>query len=293
MSNSPIFYEKVDGIGKIWMNQPENCNRITRKLFLALDEAVDKALKDPEVRVILFGCKGPDFCCGFDVSDPEASLNNQEEGSVTWEDRRANTQEEIDLWMKILNSKKPTIGALKGRILGGGYFMVMLFDCIVASDDIDMNNGEFALGMSYTDYVPFEFWKLPMNIAKEFLFTGYPITASVGEKLGLFNRVVPADQVDDVAETLARRMLKLSPYTLAAHKELANMAYDMQGMKHIVDFAKETFNIGMELPGTPENQAMWEFARANPGALVGLFEEKLAALRQEEIKELPHVHDLH
>lgn len=294
MSDHPILYEQEGGIAKIWMNRPEYGNRISRKLFLELDAAVTKATTDASVRVIIISAKGDHFCCGFDVGDPEASLNNNESGEVTWEVRRANTQEEIDLWMRIYNSKKPVIGAIKGRVLGGGYFMAMMFDCIVAADTTVMDNGEFALGMSYTNYVPFDLWKIPMNIAKEKLLTGYPITAKEGFRLGLFNRVVPVEQLDESAMILARRMLRLAPYTLSIHKELCNMAYDLQGIQSIVSYAKETFNIGMELPGSKENQEMWDYARSHPGgAVVDLFEEKLATLRAEEIKELPHLDDLY
>lgn len=294
MSDRPILYEKVDGIGKIWLNRPNECNRITRKMFLALDAAVDQSLADPEVRVIILGAKGEHFCCGFDVSDPEASLNNNESGSVTWEDRRANTQEEVDLWMKILNARKPVIGALKGRVLGGGYMMALLCDCLVVADDTVMDNGEFALGMSYINYTPFEAWKLPMNVAKEKAFTGYPITAKEGFRLGLFNRVTTADKLDDCAMTLARRMLKLAPYTLTMHKELYSMAYNLKGIQNIMPFAKEIFNIALELPGTKENQEIWEFAREHPGgAVVDLFEDKLAELRKQELEELDYLDDLH
>ena len=101
MSEQPILYEKLNGIGKIWLNCPQNGNRITRKLFLALDAAVSQAIADPEIRVIIITAKGEHFCCGFDVGDPEASLNNNESGSISWEARRANTQEEVDLWMKM------------------------------------------------------------------------------------------------------------------------------------------------------------------------------------------------
>ena len=294
MSEQPILYEKLNGIGKIWLNCPQNGNRITRKLFLALDAAVSQAIADPEIRVIIITAKGEHFCCGFDVGDPEASLNNNESGSISWEARRANTQEEVDLWMKMYTSPKPVIGAIKGRVLGGGYFMVMMFDCIIAANDTVMDNGEFALGMSYVNYVPFELWKVPMNIAKEKLFTGYPITAKEGFRLGLFNRVVPVEQLDDTAMTLARRMLRLSSYTLSIHKELCNMAYDLQGIRNIVPYAKETFNIGMELPGSKENQEMWDYARTHPdGSIVKKKKKKLAALRQQEIAELSYLDDLH
>lgn len=294
MSDLPILYEKVDAIGRIWLNRPEDCNRMNRKMFFALESALNQALADPEVRVLLLAAKGDHFCCGFDVGDPESSLNNCENGTVKWEDRRANTQEEVDLFMKILNSRKPIIGALKGRALGGGYFLAMLCDCIVAADNTIIDNGEFALGMSYINYLPFEAWKIPMNVAKEKAFTGYPITAKEGFRLGLFNRVTTVEKLDECALTLARRMLRLSPYTLTMHKELYNLAYSLKGIQNIVPFAKEVFNIALELPGTKENQDIWQFARDNPGgAVVDLFEKKLSELRKEEIEELDYLDDLY
>ena len=294
MTDIPVLYKKIDGIGEIWLNRPESCNRINRKMFFALDASLSQALSDPEVRVIVLAAKGEHFCCGFDVGDPESSLNNREDGSVKWEDRRANTQEEIDLFMKLLNADKPIIGALKGRALGGGYYLAMLCDCIVAADNTIIDNGEFALGMSYTNYLPLEAWKLPMNIAKEKAFTGYPITAKEGFRIGLFNRVTAVEKVEECALTLARRMLRLSPYTLTMHKELYNTAYRLKGIQNIVPFAKEVFNIAMELPGTKENREIWQYARENPGgAVVDLFEEKLAELRKEELEELDYLDDLY
>lgn len=294
MTDMPVLYEKAEGIGKIWLNRPNACNRINRKMFYALEASLSQALSDPEVRVLVLAAKGDHFCCGFDVGDPESSLNNNENGSVKWEDRRANTQEEIDFFMKILNARKPIIGALKGRAIGGGYFLAMLCDCIIAADNTVIDNGEFALGMSYIDYLPLEAWKLPMNIAKEKAFTGYPITAREGFRIGLFNRVTTVEKVEEDAFILARRMLRLSPYTLTMHKELYNMAYSLKGIQNIIPFAREVFNIAMELPGTKENQEIWQFARDNPGgAVVDLFEEKLAELRKEELEELDYMDDLY
>lgn len=293
MSDTPVLYEKINGIGKITLNRPDDGNRINRKMFLALDKMLRESIADPEIRVIVLTSKGEHFCCGYDVSDPEASLNNNESGAVTWEDRRANTQEEIDMMMRMVNSTKPVIGILRGRVLGGGYFLAMACDCLVVADNTVMDNGEFALGMSYVNYVPYEIWKLPMNVAKEKLLTGYPITAKEGFRLGLFNRVTHVDKVDESGMILAHRMLKLAPYTLTMHKEFCNLSYNLKGMHAIVPFAKEVFNISLELPGTRENQEIWQYGREHPGQLIDLFEEKLAELRREELLELDHLDDLH
>lgn len=210
--------------------------------------------RDREVRVVVFCGKGDHFCSGFDVGDPEASLNNNEEDTVDWMFRRENTQEEIDLWMKIRNMRKPTIGAMKGSVLGGGWFMAMTFDCLIAADTTVFDNLEFALGMGYTIYLPWDAYKIPMNIAKQKAFTGEATTAEEGYRYGLFNQVVPVDKLDDAVMRLARRMLRLS--SLHPHRPQGDLqsVSDMMGMQQIVPFAKETFSIGMELPGTKENR---------------------------------------
>ena len=63
----------------------------------------------------------------------------------------------------------------------------------------------------------------------------------------------------------AERMLKLSPYTLTMHKEMYKMAYDMRGIQQIIPFSKEIFNVSMQLPGTAENEALWEIAKTQGG----------------------------
>ncbi len=293
MSSNTVLFEKEGAIGKIILNRPEKRNQINRELFLALGDAVDKALADNDVRVIVFLGNGDHFCNGFDPSDPEACLNADESGEVDWFYRKANTQEEIDLWMKIYNSPKPTIGAIKGDVVGGGYFMVLMFDCVVAAEGTMMENTEFALGWAYTNYVPFEAWKIPMNVAKEKALTGYPITAHEGFRLGLFNRVVPVEELEDCAMTLARRMLKLAPYTLSMHKELYNLAYSMQGITNIVPYAKEVFNIALHLPGTKENQDLWALARENPEKVLEICNKLMSDMRKEEVKELSYLDDIH
>ena len=82
---------------------------------------------------------------------------------------------------------------------------------------------------------------------------------------------------------LAERMLMLSHYTLTMHKEMYKMAYDMRGIQQIIPFSKEIFNISMQLPGTPENEALWEIAKTQGGAAMDAeFTRQARALREEE-----------
>lgn len=279
MEESTVLYEKKDGIGIIRLNRPDVSNRINSALLHSLDQAVTTACADDEVRVIIVAANGNDFCGGFDITDKSSSLGPD----ATWEDRRKNTHEEIEVWMKILGSRKPFIGALKGWVIGGGYALALTCDCLVAADNTIMDNTEFAAGMAYVSYTPLEAWKLPMNIAKEKLFTGYSIAAEEGRRIGLINHVVPLEKVESCAFALAKRMLKLAPYTLTMHKAFTNMAYDLKGIKHIIPFAEEAFNISRTLPGTEENQRIWEYGTSHTGEeLIQMTERLFAELREEE-----------
>ena len=83
----------------------------------------------------------------------------------------------------------------------------------------------------------------------------------------------------------AERMLKLSPYTLTMHKEMYKMAYDMRGIQQIIPFSKEIFNVSMQLPGTAENEALWEIAKTQGGAAMDSLDRRVRFERKSESSE--------
>lgn len=68
LSSSQVIYEKLGEIARIWLNRPEEGNKISREMFLALDEAVNEAIRDREVRVVIFAGKGDHFCSAFGLN---------------------------------------------------------------------------------------------------------------------------------------------------------------------------------------------------------------------------------
>lgn len=61
------------------------------------------------------------------------------------------------------------------------------------------------------------------------------------------------------------------------------MAYDLRGIQQIIPFSQEVFSISMEMPGTPENQALWEIAKTQGGAAMDAeFTRQARVLREEE-----------
>ena len=69
-------------------------------------------------------------------------------------------------------------------------------------------------------------WKMPMNIAKEKAFTGYTVTAPEGYRFGLCNRCVHVEELEECTMTLAKRMLKLTTYTLITKHNISSATID-------------------------------------------------------------------
>ena len=288
-----LIYEKFEnGIAKIWLNRPEMGNRFNRELFNAMDEALREAEADPEVRVIIIEGKGDDFCLGFDVAEPETSPAINGEGATSWADRRANTKEEMDVFVRILDMKTPVIGAMQGQVLGGGWMLAMCLDCLIAAENTVFDNSEMALGCSYTMYTPFDAWKLPMNIAMEKAMTGYPTTAEEGLRYGLFNRVVPVENLDLAATAVAERMLKLAPYVLTMQKETYKNCYHLMGLKNIIPFATEIFSISMHLADSPQGKYWNDLAMQGPDVLYSNFMAEIQKLNDENEELRKRIYNL-
>lgn len=100
-----------------------------------------------------------------------------------------------------------------------------------------------------------------MNIAMEFALTGYPIDAKTGLRYGLFNHVVEVDKVDETCMKIASRMLRLNPYTLAIQHEIGQLAHELQGMRHIIPLAKESYNCSTTITSTPESDEHWRWGQ--------------------------------
>lgn len=246
-----IICEKVGQIGKIWLNRPDVKNTINTEMMVGFQNALDDMIADENIRVVIIQGKGDNFCGGFDVGTSAAK-------TWTLEYRRARTQEEISMWYKIIDCDKPFIIGLQGEVMGGGALMTSVCDIVVVAEDTTINNEELAWGLTYTNYLPFDAWKLPMNIAKECMYTGMDITAQKGYQYGLFNYVVQKDQVDETCMKIARRMLQVAPLTLKAHKEIMTHCYDLQGMRSSVMFAREIFNLSRLSEGTEANREFWK-----------------------------------
>jgi enoyl-CoA hydratase/3-hydroxyacyl-CoA dehydrogenase len=197
-------------IAWITLNRPSKLNSITPKMLEELSRALDELEEDDRVRAIIVKGAGRAFSAGADITSFTAA-------SPIEVLRFSRKFQEVT--MKMQGLAKPVIVAIHGYALGGGLELAMSGDIRIASEDAMLGQPEINLG-----FIPGAggTQRLPRIVgvskAKELIMTGDMIPAKEAERIGLVNKVVPADRLDSEARSLALKLADKPPIALAYAK---------------------------------------------------------------------------
>jgi enoyl-CoA hydratase len=198
------------------INRPERMNSLTPDLTRAISEAFVAANNDPNVRaVVLTGTGDRAFCAGADL---KLSRSQDEAGQAY---KYFMSQVNRFVFEVILETYKPTIAALNGPAVAGGFEMSIACDMRIAAEHVTMGLPEAKRGRGAhfsTIMLP---RIIPRAIALELLFRGDYITAEEAHRWGLVNRVVPKGKALESALELAQAIAKNAPITVRRMKETA------------------------------------------------------------------------
>jgi 2-(1,2-epoxy-1,2-dihydrophenyl)acetyl-CoA isomerase len=214
-----ILRETDNGVLTITLNRPDALNSFTVEMKETLLAALKDAAKDREVRAIVLTGAGRAFSAGQDLKERQAP------GVADLGTELRVRYNPIILAMRSL--EKPIVGAINGVAAGAGISIAMACDVIYASD-----KASFTEAFSRVGLVPDtgSTWFLPRLVgsarAAEMMFTGDAVDAATAERIGLVNRVVPADELMDHANAFAQRLAKGAPIALALAKRALNRAYE-------------------------------------------------------------------
>ena len=217
MEFDTIVLEKKEGIARITLNRPKQLNAVNEEVLLELRAAIEDIEKDDTVRVVVIAGSGRAFCAGADLAFMQGILHDP-----------AALREFLELWRKAYDSiqelGKPVIASINGIALAGGLELVTACDLAIASEDAQLGDQHAAVGL-----IPGggNSQRLPRLIgvrkAKELLFTGDWISAKEAERIGLINRAVPADKLEETVHELARKLaVERSPLASKINKSLVN-----------------------------------------------------------------------
>ena len=219
MPAATLLYGVTDGIARVTVNRPEKLNALNAAVIAELDETVALVERDPSVRgVVLTGAGPKAFVAGADID--EIAAQGPLEG-------KARALEGQRVFRRLERLGKPVIAAVNGFALGGGCELAMACHLRVASEQARFGQPEVKLGIGpgYGGTV-----RLPRLVGRgralELLLTGQMIDAQEAYRIGLVNRVVPADRVLGESEQLLRAILENGPLAVRACLEAVDAGLD-------------------------------------------------------------------
>jgi enoyl-CoA hydratase len=219
-----LLTEDVGPVRRLTLNRPGSLNALNGELLGALMDALDAAASDDAVSVLIVRGAGRAFCAGYD-------LNEDAEGGVLdsggW---RAELEHSTAQVLRILDHPKPVIASVHSYCLAGGTDLMLACDLAVAAADaffgyVDVRFGSGVVSM----FLP---WVVGVRTAKELLFTGEDrIAAPEALRIGLVNRVVPRDELDDATLALADEIARNEPFVVQMTKRAVNRVWDVAGFR--------------------------------------------------------------
>lgn len=197
-----VNYESRDGIARITLNRGDKMNALSSRLVAELEEAWIHFEQSAEDRVaILTGAGERAFSAGADLKDNP-----------------------MDLYRAVPNVglplTKPTIAAVHGHVIGGGYVLAQHCDLMIAADTTRFFYPEAMVGFTGGISAGLAA-RVPLKHAMEFLLLGEPFSGQRAYEIGMANRCLPYGEHFELAEEWARRLADSAPLVVSHLKKAA------------------------------------------------------------------------
>ena len=208
-----LKFAKEENIGILTLSRPKALNALSTELFLELNRAVEIISKDETIHVLIITGEGKAFVAGADIAemkdfDTIKGLSYGELGA--------------EVLKNIERLKIPTIAAVNGFALGGGCVLATSCDLRIASDSAKFGLPETGLGIT-VGFSGVRVSRLAgLAKARELIYTGDIIPASEAERIGLVNKVVPAEQLMSAAMETAKKIASKAQLAIRYSKMAIN-----------------------------------------------------------------------
>ena len=220
-------------IARLLLHRPERLNAISMAMPREIRAAVEWAVANPEIHVIVVEGAGKGFCGGYDLAESaEAMIDHPcQQEKTPWDPMvdyafmKQNTEDFMSLW----RCPKPTIAKVHGHAVAGGSDIALCCDLLVMADDARIG------------YMPTRVWGCPSTAmwtfrlgplrAKQLMFTGDTLSGREAADWGLANQAVPLAQLEAETLALAERIAGVPSSHLAMHKMVVNQVMLNMGLE--------------------------------------------------------------
>lgn len=212
-----LVVSKTDGIGWLKFNRPP-MNALNTEVVLDLERAMDWFAREDDVLVVVIYAEGKMFVAGADIAEMSKFTPMQAREFARNGHRALG---------KIAGMDKPVIAAVNGYALGGGCEIAIACDIRVLADTVKIGQPEVNLGLIPGFGGTQRLARLVgPGIAKELIFTGDAIDAAEALRIGLANKVVPADKLMETVTEMAKKIAAKGPTAVKLAKACINLGQD-------------------------------------------------------------------
>lgn len=231
MEFETIRYLKSQGIATVMLHRPNVLNAMNKQLWMDLQDALQDAQEDADIKVVVITGEGRAFSSGADLKDSK---------NRTPEAYREYLEALQEASRRIIRFEKPTIAAINGYALGSGYELALACDLRIAAEGAQIGSPEARVSSSVTGGA----FRLIQDLvgpgkAKELLFTAELIDGREAERIGLVNKAVAADQLMQETYRLAAKIAQNASFSLKMIKRGLGLAQGEISLEGLMDFEVE------------------------------------------------------
>src|ERR1043165_96075 len=219
-----FLFEVRDGVAWLTLNRPERLNALTFEVYRELTDTFAALSTDKDVRVVVITGAGRAFCSGGDVRDIIGDLQTLDiNGHLEF------TRMTCTLIRNMRRLPQPIIASLNGTVAGAGACIALASDLRIAAEEAKIAFIFVKVGLAGTDMGATYLLPRVVGLAKatELLMTGDFVEAAEAERIGLYNRVVPRDQLESAPQEFALKLAQGPSLGIAKTKEMLNREMHM------------------------------------------------------------------
>lgn len=209
MDEQHLLSRREGAVLTLTINRPEQRNALSPAVLSGITDALRAAQDDAELRAIVLTAVGDKaFCAGADLGSGKSFKFDYSQPRLPMP----------DLMRAARNANVPIIGRINGTCMAGGMGLLAICDMAIAADHALFGLPEVKVGVYPMQVLSVLQHLVPRRRLIEMCFTGEPIPASEAVELGLLNRAVPKEQLDDAVNALIARTVDKSPTAIRRGK---------------------------------------------------------------------------
>ncbi len=214
-----------DGVATLTMNRPQARNAMSGGMMTALAEAVPRLANDPKVRLVVLTGAGGAFCAGGDVKGFAADAGSTNAKPLTIDERAASLREGTKVSELLNEMPKPTLAIIPGACAGAGLSLALSCDLRMVVDTAKITTAFSKIAAS-GDYGGSWFMTQLVGAAKarELYFTADVILGTEAHRLGLANKLVSAETLEEETKAYTKYLANLPTIAIGYMKKNLNMA---------------------------------------------------------------------